>query len=185
MGNQNAVKVATDVKQSLMNYLQRLAYAFCVGHILTVILGGNGDMIWDWGAKWEEDTSDQDNITNLVKNLNRWRLHSGKKFIVYGRMLKHLHYDGATNFPMISKQGRHSINFPSVFTSNWESENGLKSQFFVNCLPHNQQIAIDIRKLKYVIIYENSSDTIGVKTADKTLKVTIRPLSAIMMTYSD
>jgi hypothetical protein len=184
MGNQNAVSVAIDVRESPLNYLQRLAYAFCAGDMLTVILRGNGDMIWDWGTAWEKDTPDQKQIINLIRNLNPWRLGAGKDYLVYGRMLKPIPFDGAKNVPMISRPGRRNINFPSVFTSNWQSVSGHKSQFFVNYLPVEQEIIIDMSPLHDVKIFRNSSDTMGESAENKVIKLKINPLSAIMVSYS-
>jgi hypothetical protein len=185
MGNQNTVSIAIDVKKCPVNFLQRLAYAFCAGDMLTVIIRGNGDMIWDWETLWETETPNQEQIVNLVKNLNSWRSGAGKDFLVYGRMLKPLPFEGAINVPMISKPGFRNINFPSVFTSNWQFGNDRKAQFFVNYMPHEQDIKIDTSGLKDVKVFKSASAAQGEIAEDKELKVKIRPLSAIMVTYSN
>jgi hypothetical protein len=185
MGNQNGVSAAIDVKESPMNYLQRLAYAFCAGDMLTVILRGNGDMIWDWGTAWEKEIPDQSQIIGLVKNLNSWRTGAGMEYLVYGKMVKPLPFTGAVNVPMITKPGKRAINFPSVFVSNWQSGNGRKSQFFVNYLPREQEITIDISNMKDVDVFWYSSDQQGQPAGEKELKLVINPQSAIMISYSN
>jgi len=184
MGNQNGTKTAIDIASSPMNFLQRLAYSFCAGDMLTVILRGNGDMIWDWGTLWETDIPNQDQIIKLVRNLNSWRTGAGKDFLVTGRMLKPLLFKGARNLPMITLPGKHSINFPSVFTSNWKFGDD-KAQFFVNYLPEEQEIVIKADALKNVRIVKNSSDTQGEIAGEKEIRIKIGPLSAIMVTYSN
>jgi hypothetical protein len=184
MGNQNGVSSTIDIEKCPMNLLQRLAYSFCAGDMLTVILRGNGDMIWDWGTKWETDIPDQDQIIRLVRNLNSWRTGIGKDFLVTGRMLKPLPFDGATNLPMITKPAHLDINFPSVFTSNWQFGNDRKAQFFVNYLPKEQEIAINTSTLKDVKVYKSPSGTQAEDCGDKELRIKISPLSAIMVTYS-
>lgn len=184
MGNQNAVSVAIDVNKCPYNYLQRLAYAFCAGDMLTVILRGNGDMIWDWGTAWENDIPDQKQIITLVRNLNGWRQKAGKEFLVYGRMLKPIPFEGAVNIPMITKQEARNINFPSVFTSNWETAEGGKAQFFVNYLPEEQTITFDIKGLHDVKVFEEPSSKEGERLSDSTVTRKIKPLSAIMVSYS-
>jgi hypothetical protein len=183
MGNQNAVSAAIDVKQSPFNFLQRLAYSFCAGDMLTVILRGNGDMIWDWGTAWETEIPDQGSIIELVNALNSWRLGTGKDYLVYGRMQKPLPFKGATNVPMITRPGKRSIDFPSVFTSNWQSENGRKSQFFVNYLPGEQEITVDINSLRDVKVFRSASEDEGTSVSGKELIMKLKPLSAIMVTY--
>ena len=185
MGNQNAVSVAIDVKKSPMNFLQRLAYSFCAGDMLTVILRGNGDMIWDWGTTWETDIPNQEYIFKLVKALNSWRLGSGKDYLVYGRMQKPLPFEGATNIPMITRPGNRSIDFPSVFTSNWQSGNGRKSQFFVNYLPEEQKIIFNISGIRDVKLFRSASEDEGSPVSGMELKLKLEPLSAMMVSYSD
>ena len=183
MGNQNGVSSAIDLKKSPMNFLQRLAYAFCAGDMLTVILRGNGDMIWDWGTLWETETPNQETIIQLVHNLNSWRTGAGKDFLVTGRMLKPLPFEGAINVPMITKPGGRNINFPSVFTSNWQFGNNSKAQIFVNYLSNEQEITINLSDLKNVKVLKSPAAQ-GELNSDKELKLKIGPLSAIMITYS-
>jgi len=183
MGNQNAVSYAIDVKKSPMNYLQRLAYAFCAGDMLTVIIRGNGDMIWDWGTLWEAETPNQEHIKQLVRNLNVWRTGAGKDFLVTGRMLKPLPFGGATNLPMITNFGERNINFPSVFTSNWQFGNTRKAQFFVNYLPDEQNIVLNMDKMKGAKIFITASDKKGHKLNSGVQNIKIAPLSAVMITY--
>ena len=183
MGNQNAVSVAIDVKESPLNYLQRLAYAFCAGDMLTVILRGNGDMIWDWGTAWENAIPDQNQIISLIKNLNSWRVGAGKDYLVYGRMQKPLPFEGAKNVPMLSKPGGRAINFPSVFTSSWKAENGRESQFFVNYMPWEQEIKLDVTGLKDVTVFWYSSDGQGQEAGVNLLDLVINPFCAVMISY--
>jgi len=185
MGNQNGVSSTIDIKKCPMNFLQRLAYSFCAGDMLTVILRGNGDMIWDWGTKWETEIPDQEHIIKLVRNLNSWRTGSGKDFLVTGRMMKPLPFEGATNLPMITKSGQRNINFLSVFTSSWQFGKERNAQFFVNYLPQEQEITLNTGMLKDVKVFRSASDTKGEIAGDKELKIKITPLSAVMVTYSN
>ena len=185
MGNQNGVKSAIDIEQSPMNFLQRLAYSFCAGDMLTIIIRGNGDMIWDWGTLWETEIPDQEHIIQLVRNLNGWRTGIGKDYLVTGRMLKPLPFDGATNLPMITKPGHRQINFPSVFTSNWQFVNDQKAQFFVNYLPDEQEITLNTSMLNDVTVFKSASDNQGETVSGKELKINIKPLSAVMVSYSN
>jgi hypothetical protein len=153
--------------------------------MLTVILRGNGDMIWDWGTTWETEIPNQEYIFKLVKALNSWRLGSGKDYLVYGRMQKPLPFEGATNIPMITRPGKRSIDFPSVFTSNWQSGNGRKSQFFVNYLPGEQEITFNISGIRDVKVFRSASEDEGSPVSGMELILKLEPLSAIMVSYSD
>jgi len=184
MGNQNGVPNAIQIEKCPMNYLQRLAYAFTSGDMFTIILRGNGDMIWSWGTGWEETVPDQEQIIKLIKNLNSWRLGTGKDFLVFGRMLKPIQFEGATNIPMISKPGNRNINFPSVFSSNWQDGHDRRAQFFVNYMPYEQEISFDRGDMKDIKIFRSPSEVHGVIIYDKKVKLIINPLSAVMVSYS-
>lgn len=184
MGNQNGLSDAINIGESPMNYLQRLAYAFCAGDMFTVILRGNGGMIWSWGTLWEEEIPNQENAIQLIRNLNGWRTGAGKDFLVTGRMLKPLPFGGATNVPMISKPGGREINISSILTSNWQYGKS-KVQFFVNYLPREQEITVELKGMKDVRIFRDALDTRGEAVSDKNLSLKLSPLSAVMIGYSE
>jgi hypothetical protein len=183
MGNQNSLGHTIDIEKSPLNMLQRLAYSFTAGDMFTVILRGNGDMIEAWGTLWEEDIPDQEYMKMLIKNLNAWRLKGGKDFLVTGRMMKPMPFEGASNIPMVSKSNGLPINFPSVFTSNWQSQDKRNAQFFVNYLPEVQEIILDISSLKDVKISSNPLGNFKTAASAKDLTITIEPLSAVMVSY--
>lgn len=185
MGNQNGLSGAIDIKKSPMNYLQRLAYAFCAGDMFTVILRGNGEMIWSWGTLWEEEIPNQENAIQLIKNLNGWRTGIGKDYLVTGRMLKPLPFKGATNIPMISRPGNWNINFPSVFVANWQFGRDRKAQFFVNYLPYEQEVLFDKGDMKDIKIFKSASDTQGAIVSEKVIRFKISPLRAVMVSYTN
>jgi len=100
-------------------------------------------------------------------------------------MLKPLPFEGARNIPMVTLPGRRNINFPSVFTSNWQFGKDRKAQFFINYLPEEQEITIKSGALQKVMIFKSASDAKGELAGDKEIKVKINPLSAIMVAYSN
>jgi hypothetical protein len=184
MGNQNGIAAAINIKKSPHNFLQRLAYSFCAGDMLTVVLRGNGDMIWGWGTPWEHKTPDQKNSIRLIKNLNSWRQKgAGKKFLTFGKMLKPIPVTGTENIPMITGVKGREIDFSSIFTSNWKLEDNRKAQFFVNYLPKKQTIQIPIDNLKNVKIYRDPQANPELINKNNKLNLSIKPLSAVMMRY--
>ena len=99
-------------------------------------------------------------------------------------MIKPLPFEGSSNIPMIAKPSGLAINFPSVFTSNWVSQEGRKAQFFVNNLPEEKEIIIDISTLKDVSIHKDADDSNGEKAEQGKLTIKLPVLSAVMITYS-
>ena len=184
MGNQNSMRHTVDLEKSPMNMLQRLALAFVSGDMFTVILRGNGDMIETWNTNWDAKIPNQDYMKTLIKNLNGWRKTGGLDYLVTGRMIKPLPFEGTSNIPMLAKPSGLPINISSVLTSNWESQKGQNAQFFVNYLPEVQEITVDVSALKDVAIHHNASNTKGEKTKEGMLTIKLPALSAVMISHT-
>ncbi len=184
MGNQNSMRHTVDLEKSPMNMLQRLALAFISGDMFTVILRGNGDMIQTWNSDWDANIPNQEYMKSLIKNLNAWRKNAGMDFVVSGRMIKPLPFEGSSNMPMVAKPSGLPINFPTVLTSNWQSQKGQNAQFFVNYLPDEQEIIIDAEGLEDVRVQKDAAGNSVAAEAGKELKITLKPLSAVMVSYS-
>jgi hypothetical protein len=185
MGNQNSFEQMVDMENSPLNMMQRLALAFVSGDMFTVILRGNGDMIESWNSNWDAPVPDQQDMKSLIKNLNEWRKEGGLDYLVTGRMVKPLEYEGTSEIPMLTKPTGLHINFPSVLSSNWQSQKGQNAQFFVNYLPEEQEIVVDAEGLKDVMIQEDAAGNSVAAKAGKELKIKVKPLSALMISYSE
>ena len=183
MGNQNGVSQMINIEQSPMNFLQRLAYAFCAGDLLTVIIRDDGEMIWDWGGSWTAPGPDPDQTVQLINNLSRWRQGAGKDCLIYGRMMKPLPVEGTRHVPMITRSAGREILFESVFTSNWMLPDGRKSQLLVNYLPERQSVTIDASGQKDIRIHATPDDTAGKIRESGKMEVVLEPLSAAMITF--
>lgn len=120
----------------------------------------------------------------LIKNLNEWRKMAGLDYVVTGRMVNPLEFEGTSEIPMLTKPTGLHINFPSVLTSNWQSQKGRNAQFFVNYLPDEKEITIDMSALKNVAIHHNASDNKGEKAEQGKLTIKLPALSAVMVSYS-
>ena len=183
MGNQNSFEQTVDIEKSPMNMLQRLALAFVSGDMFTVILRGDGDMIETWNSNWDAKIPNQEYMKSLIKNLNEWRKTGGLDYLVTGRMIKPLAFEGSTNIPMVAKPSGLPINFSSVLSSGWESQKGRNAQFFVNYLPEEKEITIDMSSTKNVAVHYKASDTIGDKAEAGKLTIKLPPLNAVMVSY--
>lgn len=183
MGNQNSFEWAIDLEKSPLNMMQRLALAFISGDMFTVVLRGNGDMIESWNSNWDYPIPNQMHMKTLIKNLNAWRKKAGLDYIVTGRMLKPLEFEGTSTIPMITQPAGLPINFQSVLTSNWQSQNGRNAQFFANYLAEAQEITIDVSALKDVKIHYNANNATGKNAEDGKITIKIPALSAVMLSY--
>ena len=86
---------------------------------------------------------------------------------------------------MVSKSNELPINFPSIFTSNWQSQDGRYAQFLVNYLPEAQIITLDAGELKNVRIYWDAADKTGIEENGDWIEIVIEPLSTVMVQYQN
>ena len=182
MGNQVGTSWTVKLDKNPYNYLQRIAYSFCAGDLMTIVIDDVGNIITSWGASWNEEKPNQLDVKKLIRNLSDWRKGFAKDFLIKGKMIKPIDATGMKNIPMITTTNK-TINFDSVFMSNWQLASGLKAQIFVNYLPYEQTIKLDIDNLQHVQFY-SSPYTQG-KSIDSTDNPTIKipPLNAVMISY--
>jgi len=183
MGNQNGVSHMINMEKSPANFLQRLAYAFCAGDLLTVIIRDDGEMIWDWGGSWTVPGPDRQQTVQLINNLCGWRQGLGKDYLIYGRMVKPLPIEGARHVPMITRAAGREIPFESVFTSSWLLPDGRKAQFVVNYLPEYQTVTVDASGCKDIRLH-TATPSAGKDFNPGKITVSIAPLSAVMLDFN-
>lgn len=186
MGNQVNTFII-DYKKSPLNLQQRIAYSFTSGDLTTLVIESKGRISWGWGTAWDlEEKPDTEAILKLVKNLNAWRKNIGKDFLVYGRMEKPFVIDQSYNAPIVLGSGKY-IDFNSLFTTKWRSQDGKLAQIFANST--NDVLAFIVnckgsesKKVKY---YKTAtSKPINLKVDDfGKLELNIPALSAIMIVF--
>ena len=179
MGNQHTV--GGFIRNPAATYPQRIAYSFCAGDLMTIIIRDDGEMISGWNAPWADPLPDREQTTRLIKNLTGWRKGIAKDYLIYGRMLKPLPVEGVYNNPMIAVSGE-EIPFESVFTSNWLLQDGRKAQLLVNYLPEKQNVIVDVSGYRDIRIH-SASDHVGSVSNPGKIEVAIEPLSAVMVSY--
>jgi hypothetical protein len=181
MGNQ--VQVGADHKKSPLNLLQRIAYSFTAGDLLSVVLKDKGEIHWNWCEKWDVPPPDQASAKQLLARLNAWRTGAGKPFLVTGRMLKPYPVEGTRNIPLVLKWKGDIQNFPSVFTTRWRAPDGREAQVLVNYLPDEEQtVTVRLPGRHRMRTLREPAVALGVflPTA-ATPSIRIPPLSAVLL----
>lgn len=130
MGNQVCSQHFTDPQKSPDCVLERLAYSFSAGDMLTLVLNQDGQINWCWGQRDMESLPDQDSIKTLIRNLNPWRLGIGKKYLHTGSMVAPWNVICAEK-PFYHPSGTF-INRPVIHTSAWAARDGSVGQFLIN-----------------------------------------------------
>lgn len=97
-------------------------------------------------------------------------------------MQKPIAVEGTRDIPMITKKSEREIHFPSVFTCNWSMPDGRMAQFLVNYLPEAQTVSLDISVMRNAELFDSPDRQAGIPLSSG--KITIEPLSAIMIEYA-
>ena len=175
MGNQVSTDYWLDSAKSPENILERIAYAFCAGDMLTLVLNENGEITQNWAEKECGNLPEQTSVKTLIKNANAWRqrapelLHSGK-------MVRGFKTECEQN-KIYTTRGTY-IPCDAVYSSAWQDESGDYGQFLVNYNTSVAECSVTLPNENYIL-----------KTIDgecKTLKqgtteLEIPPLSIILI----
>lgn len=139
MGNQVYVNHLFDYNKNPENLLMRIAYSFCAGDMLTLVLDENGNINWNWGKQDVEFLPNQEQVISFVKCLNGLRV-TEKKYLHLGQMEKPYRVDCET-YGVEQKYG-FILTFPRVFTSKWRAKDGTWAQYIVNY--HETDVKVNI-----------------------------------------
>ena len=127
MGNQ----CCTNFEPDEANLLYRLAYSFVAGDMLTLVLTDDGRMMQWWGSNEFNRLPNQEAVSALVANLNRWRIGRAKKYLHFGEMLKPVTVDSGLPHEFVLV-GRKPIQVSRILTSRWIAADNSLGQIVVN-----------------------------------------------------
>jgi hypothetical protein len=157
-----------DCAKSKENLLYRIAYAFCSGDLLSIILKNGGMIHWGWGALWEKESPEQEPAIALIKNLNEFRKRHGE-FLQHGRMEKPLLSVRGGSFAM--RLNTRDETADSFLHSAWTAPNGKRAEVIANFLPQEQRVHVDFpRELRIAV------DGRGIASGTE---ITLDPLNAV------
>ena len=169
MGNQ----ICAMLEKSENNFTYRLAYSFTSGDMLTVVLNGDGDLQHAWCDYVEPKQKhlNKDMVLSFIKTLNEWQRGGGREFLHYGKMLAPIPvYCDKQKF--LLEDHKTYLQTDSVVTTAFAC--GDKSvQFIVNYNLHEVEISFDGQ----YTVYKDS----GLQTQETTQKLTLKPLSVVMI----
>ena len=140
-GNQGGTSWCCDFDRSPYSLNRRLAYSFCAGDILSLLLKEDGNAHWCWGYEWSKPGPQQELVWPLVRNLNDCRRDNGE-FLLYGRMMQDFWAVDGETIDEITPEDQ-IRTFPAFYHSSWQAEDGKKAFFIVNYLDREQVVAVD------------------------------------------
>ena len=150
MGNQICADLWINYEKSPEGLLERLAYSFAAGDMLTLVLNENGDISWNWGWRNLENVPNQEHVITFVRNANAWRRGIGKKYLHTGVMKKP--YEVLCEEALLHGAQGHVFVMPRIHTCAWEAEDGSYGQFLINCRPEDAECEICLPEGEYELI---------------------------------
>ncbi len=176
MGNQVFSTGIIKHNETPVGNLERIAYAFTAGDMLTVVINQNGDITWSWGATNGDGMPEQAPVKTLVRNLNEWRINKGKKYLHTGDMQKPFRVT-SDSVELARYYVENPAFRPSVHTSAWKAPDGDFGQFLVNYTEKEAVCSIDLSKEEFVITFQNGE----VSSVFGKSEIKIPPLSAALI----
>lgn len=176
MGNQVCVGDIFDHDATPDNILERIAYSFSAGDMLTLVLDQYGEITWCWGKFKASAPPDQDKVKRLVRALNGWRMGAGKKYLHTGRMVKALGVRCGEN--RFARRGMPQLIRPKLHTCAWISREGTFGQFLINYNDSEESCRLDLPESGYRLVLSDGESR-GLDAGECVLAVP--PLSAVLI----
>lgn len=129
MGNQVCVDGTFDYERNPENLLMRMAYSFCAGDMLTLVISDNGRVVWNWGLKSFDLLPDNEKALEFVRQANGFRQREGK-YLNRGRMIKPTELNLGKN-EIVEKNG-YKLHIDKVMQSKWLASDGTWAEFIAN-----------------------------------------------------
>ena len=144
MGNQ--VGCPLDTKTDTFRY--RLAYSFCAGDSMTLVLTPDGDIMTHWGTRDFEHAPNKEKAFALIRNLVSLYNEGAKKFLLSGRMIT----PPRIECPSVCFDGFESnphITLDAALYSAWEAEDGSQAVILVN--PEDRELSCKVNGKQVVL----------------------------------
>lgn len=174
MGNQ--VSTGYINEKSPDNLLERIAYSFSAGDMLTLVLNDEGKILWKWGWRDFSYLPEQESVKQLVKNLNGWRKGYGKKYLHTGKMTKAYPVESDKN--LFYRWTLEPFTRNKIYTRAWKSEENYYGQFLINYNKEETECTVTLPKGNFVLItLDGEKTTLSVGKQ----RIIVPPLSAILI----
>ena len=176
MGNQVCSQFHTDPTKSPDCVLERLAYSFSAGDMLTLVINEDGGINWCWGQRPFNGMPEQEPIKTLIRNLNPWRLGVGKQYLHSGTMVapwtvhcgEHPMYRPDDSAAMVAK----------IHHTAWQAPDGSVGQILINYHQEAISCTIDLPEGNCKL-YQDGSNWTALPGGSQ--EITIPALSAVLV----
>lgn len=137
MGNQVCVDDVFDYEKNPENLLMRMAYSFCAGDIVTLILTDNGKPTWNWGLRNFDLMPDCERVYEFARQANGFRKRE-RKYLHEGRMLKPTNLGLEQN--VITEKNGDKLYADKLIQGKWLASDGTWAEFLANYNDYDVQV---------------------------------------------
>ncbi|MBR3715928.1 MAG: hypothetical protein IKM18_08480 [Clostridia bacterium] len=127
MGNQVSCPFCSE--EDTLRY--RLAYSFCAGDCMTLVLTPEGNLMSNWGTRDFSHFPDKEKAFRLIANLTRFYKNVAKPYLFAGRMLPLPNIE-SPNVSFTIKNSERTVTLPAILSSAWETRDGKRALILVN-----------------------------------------------------
>lgn len=178
-GNSVSSLSVTDIYKSPDCHMLRVAHSYLAGDLMTLVINQDGDIVWSWGERDFSYLPDRDAVLEFVKVATAYRRGVGKKYLVYGEMIKPLDVQCDT-VPMYKPITDYVTQYPAVLTTAWQASDGTKAQFFASYRKQEEKCTVDLTGTKGAYLMDENGKTIKTLKAEK-CEITIPKHSVRML----
>lgn len=107
----------------------RMAYSFCAGDCMTIVITPFGELMANWGCHDFSKLPDKEKTLLFAKNMQTFYKNKAKKYLYNGNMIAPIPFEN-TYVEYEDWNGR-KIPVPCIYSTAWEKD-GEKVQIFVN-----------------------------------------------------
>ena len=178
-GNSVASLDFIDIKKSPDCHRMRVAYSFLAGDLITLVINQDGEIVWSWGERDFSVLPPREPMMQFVKSATAYRRGIGKKYLVFGRMIKPCRVSSQC-VPMYKVNFDYSTEYPAVLTTAWTAEDGTKAQFLANYLAKNVTCRIDLSETNGADLLDSDGGILERLNADN-IELTVPADSVVML----
>lgn len=170
MGNQVCVDGIFDYERNPENLLMRMAYSFCAGDIVTIILTDNGKPVWNWGLQNFDIMPDEDRVLEFARQANGFRKREGK-YLHLGRMLKPTDLKLEEN--IVIEKNNDKLYVGKLMQGKWQAADGTWAEFLANY--NDYDVEVDYPANDCIMV--NGTD----ESVSDSMKFTVKSGSIVMV----
>lgn len=171
-----------DIHRSPDCHLLRVAYSYLAGDLMTLVINQDGDIVWSWGERDFSVLPEREPMLQFVKSATAYRRGIGKKYLVFGKMVKPCTTQSA-NVAMYKPGSEEYRDYPAVLTTAWEAFDGTHAQFLANYTKQEQICEIDLTGIKEARLLEEDGKVIEYPESGN-CRITMPPCCVRMIEFT-